>query len=142
MTARASLAVVRAKLLPKGARPPAPPSRDPWLLILRENVAFFVARVEGQPAACGGVLLVPGRYAEVKRMYVRPEFRRRGISRRILCELEAKARELGYSILKLETGARQPDALALYRSAGYAEIPAFGEYVGNPYSLCFEKRLS
>ena len=75
-------------------------------------------------------------------MFVRLEHRGQGIARAILAALEARAVELGFSTLRIETGGRQPEAVSLYRSAGYMAIPPFGKYVGNPYSLCFEKRLA
>jgi ribosomal protein S18 acetylase RimI-like enzyme len=78
---------------------------------------------------------------EVKRMYVAPAFRGRGIARALLRALEAAAGRLGVAVLRLETGTRQPEAIGLYEAAGYARIPAFGEYVGDPLSVCFEKRL-
>jgi GNAT superfamily N-acetyltransferase len=74
-------------------------------------------------------------------MFVHPDHRRRGIAHAILAALEARAGALGYSTLRIETGSRQPEAIGLYQSAGYAAIPPFGKYVGNPYSHCFEKRL-
>ncbi len=70
-------------------------------------------------------------------MYVRPESRRRGIARRVLARLEAIAGNRGFTTLRLESGTRQPESLALYAAAGYHPIPCFGD----PYSLCFEKRL-
>jgi GNAT superfamily N-acetyltransferase len=78
---------------------------------------------------------------EIKRMFVRPAWRRKGIARMILSELERHARKRGYQRLRLETAAGQPEAIALYGSSAYARIPSFGEYIGNPASICFEKRL-
>jgi GNAT superfamily N-acetyltransferase len=74
-------------------------------------------------------------------MFVEPSYRGRGIARQILVALEEAARATGYRALRLETGRRQPEAIHLYRSAGYREIPLYGEYVGNVRSLCFEKLL-
>ena len=79
--------------------------------------------------------------AEVKRMFVRPEARRQGISRVILTALEDLAREFGYQKVRLETGTRNPEALALYESSGYERIPCYGIYVHEPLSRCFEKQL-
>jgi len=102
---------------------------------------FVVARLASQPVGCGALRrLAPG-LAEVKRMFVVPAFRRRGFSRQILSFLELTARRAGYATLRLETGTRQAESTGLYRSAGYHSIPPYGEYVGNPYSLCFEKTL-
>ena len=74
-------------------------------------------------------------------MYVAPAARRHGIARRILSELERLAAAHGYSRVILETGTRQPEALALYEAAGYQRTANYGRYVGNPEAVCFEKRL-
>ena len=66
-------------------------------------------------------------------MFVLPEFRGRGIARRILLALESTARERGYWTVRLENGMRQPEAIGLYRSTGYREIPCFGDYAADPY---------
>lgn len=105
---------------------------------------FLVARMEGNAVGCGAVRLraeVPAE-AEIKRMYVAPEARGRGVGRALLQALEAHARSLGATRAVLETGGRQDGALALYRRAGYVPVPAFGPYVGAPLSLCFGKDLS
>jgi putative acetyltransferase len=102
---------------------------------------FLIASVGGQDAGCGAVRPLEPGVGEVKRMFVRPEFRGRGIARIILQALEAESARLGYGALRLETGTRQPEAIALYTSAGYSEIPRFGEYSSNPTSVCFEKRV-
>jgi ribosomal protein S18 acetylase RimI-like enzyme len=111
----------------------------------RAEVAFAIARVDGAAAACGAVRVgvVEGdvRPAEIKRMYVRPAFRRRGLARAILQALERAAAASGAEVVRIETGARQPEAIALYRSAGYQPIPPFGEYIGNVVSRCFAKRI-
>jgi GNAT superfamily N-acetyltransferase len=78
---------------------------------------------------------------EVKRMFVRPEFRRRGLARAMLARLEEAAVDRGYRSLRLETGEGQPEAIALYRAAGYRPIPCYGEYAAHPASCCFEKAL-
>ena len=74
-------------------------------------------------------------------MYVVPERRGAGLSRRILGALEDEARSLGYRRVRLETGFRQHEALGLYRSSGFAEIPRYGPYVDDELSVCFEKPL-
>lgn len=102
---------------------------------------FVVARLRNQPVACGGLRRLGGDVAEIKRMFVRAPYRRKGFSRQLLLFLESIARERGYRILKLETGTEQPEANNLYQSSGYEPIPCFGEYVGNPFSICFEKYL-
>jgi putative acetyltransferase len=106
------------------------------------NFTFVIARVDGSAVGCGALRgLEPG-VGEVKRMFVLPEFRGHGIARRILEALEFRARDLGYVSVWLETGIGQPEAIGLYKSAGYREFAGFGEYVGNPFSVCFEKRLT
>jgi putative acetyltransferase len=103
--------------------------------------AFLVAYIDGKPVGCGAVRRIEPAVAEIKRMYTAPEARGRGVGRQVLLEIEAVARQLGASRLVLETGPRQPDALALYRRAGFAEIPLFGEYLGSEFSVCMEKEL-
>lgn len=78
---------------------------------------------------------------EVKRMFVVPEQRGRGFARAVLAELEATAAAAGHDLAVLETGLKQPEAIALYLSAGYVEIPDYGFYAGHTLSRCFGKRL-
>jgi GNAT superfamily N-acetyltransferase len=78
---------------------------------------------------------------EIKRMYVLPDARNRGVGRAIVAVLEAEARRLGVRRLVLETGERQPEAIALYSRAGFQQIPLFGEYIGSPLSVCMAKTL-
>lgn len=109
--------------------------------------AFLVAwlQVDGgdeQAVGCGA--LRPGPFegsAELKRMYVRPEARGRGISRALLEALEAEAARLGYETVVLETGVEQPEAMALYESAGYSAVEPFGAYRASPLSRCYERHL-
>jgi GNAT superfamily N-acetyltransferase len=103
--------------------------------------AFLVAYRDGQAVGCGAVRRNDHQVAEIKRMYVVPEARGRGIARQVLVALEAEARQLGVNRLVLETGLRQVEALALYRRAGFVEIPLFGEYIDSPLSVCMEKHL-
>lgn len=101
--------------------------------------AFLIAEQDDLPVACGGVRTLAAELGEVKRMYVVPAARRRGIARRILSELEQVARDLGHVRVRLDTNAVQPEAVALYHACGYAEIP---DYNGNPFAThWFEKRL-
>jgi GNAT superfamily N-acetyltransferase len=109
--------------------------------LIREEVAFFVMRFEGQPAACGGVKLFGTEYGEVKRMYVRPEYRRRGLGRQILNHLADYAREQGVSVLRLETGIHQTEAMALYERYGFQRRSPFGAYKEDPMSIYFEKAI-
>jgi ribosomal protein S18 acetylase RimI-like enzyme len=110
--------------------------------LLRDGVNFFVARDGGRPAGCGGVLLVGREYAEVKRMYVRPAFRGRRLGRLMLDHLVEHARQHGLTVIRLETGIHQREAIALYEARGFRKIPPFGPYRDDPVSLCYELRLS
>lgn len=103
---------------------------------------FLIVYEDDHPIASGAIRRRDDEAAEIKRMYVRPEARGRGISRMILNELEATARRYGYRALVLETGVRQPEAIALYESAGYTTIPNFGFYKDSPLSACYRKELT
>jgi GNAT superfamily N-acetyltransferase len=103
--------------------------------------AFLVAYASGKPLGCGAIRRLDDDTAEIKRMYVLPSARGRGIGRAVLTALEAEARRLGAKRMVLETGERQPEALALYTKAGFSRIAAFGEYVGSPLSVCMAKEL-
>ncbi len=95
---------------------------------------FLVAYVDGAPAACGG-WRAHGEDVELKRMYVTPAFRGRGLARAVLAELERKAVAAGYRRVILETGSKQPEAIALYLSSGYAPVPRFGFYADAPEAV-------
>jgi putative acetyltransferase len=110
--------------------------------LLRDGVKFFVARDDGHPAGCGGVLLVGRDYAEVKRMYVRPAFRGRRLGRMMLDHLIEHARQHSLTVIRLETGIHQREAIALYEARGFRKILPFGPYRDDPVSLCYELRLS
>jgi putative acetyltransferase len=109
--------------------------------LLAERVDFFVTRFDGAAAGCGAVKFFAEGYGEIKRMYVRPAFRGRGLGRRMLAHLEAFAAGRGVERLRLETGIRQAEAIGLYERAGYRRIDPFGEYRPDPLSYFFEKRL-
>jgi putative acetyltransferase len=109
--------------------------------LLQLGVAFFVIRQAGRPAGCGGVQLFGSEYAEVKRMYVRPQYRGLGLGKQMLDHLSAHARQAGVSILRLETGVHQAEAIGLYERCGFKRTAPFGEYQPDPLSLFFEKRL-
>jgi putative acetyltransferase len=102
---------------------------------------FLVGRVAGAPVTCGAVRLIDPATCEVKRMYTRPALRGQGLARVVLDELARAARELGATRLVLETGVRQPEAIALYERAGFARIAPFGEYVDSPLSVCMARDL-
>jgi GNAT superfamily N-acetyltransferase len=109
--------------------------------LVDEQVAFFLLRCDGQPAACGGVKLYAA-YAEIKRVYVRPSYRGLGLSKLIMQRLQDHAAENGIKTLRLETGIYQPEALSLYERMGYQKIEPFGEYHYDPLSLCYEKIIA
>lgn len=113
------------------------PTRD---LVPRAGV-FLVAWLDGEPVGCGSLRRLGDDQGEVKRMYVVPEARRLGVGRALLEALEAEGRELGLGALILETGARQPEAIALYRSAGWETCPCWGDYLDSPLAVCLAKAL-
>lgn len=110
--------------------------------LIQQEVAFFVAYLDGQPVGCGGVQLFGEEYAELKRMYVRPQFRGQGMGKRLLAHLQAYAHERGLRVLRLETGVFQTEAIGLYLRFGFRRIPPFSPYFEDPVSLCMEKRLA
>jgi GNAT superfamily N-acetyltransferase len=93
------------------------------------------------PVGCGAIKQYSDDTMEVKRMYVLPEKRGHGIAALILSELETWAKELNYTHCILETGQKQPEAIALYKKSGYQIIPNYGQYDGIENSVCFEKIL-
>ncbi len=109
--------------------------------LVAHGVAFFVLREAGQPVGCGGVQLFGTEYGELKRMYVRPGHRGKGYAKRLLDRLAAHAREHGVSLLRLETGVYQYEAIGLYERWGFARCGPFGEYVEDPNSIYMERRL-
>lgn len=104
--------------------------------------AFVVAWRDEHPVACGGIRALGGRRAELKRFFVSPDARRSGIGRMMLRALEDLALETGYAELWLETGMEQPEALALYESAGYTPVAPYGEYRDYDDSRCFARSLT
>jgi GNAT superfamily N-acetyltransferase len=102
---------------------------------------FIIGWDADQPVACGGVRLVSPEVGELKRMYVAPAARRRGIARAMLAHLEHQARTLGAERLRLESGLHQPEALSLYASAGYVDAEPFGHYAGAPLARHLAKSL-
>ncbi|WP_030491742.1 GNAT family N-acetyltransferase [Micromonospora chokoriensis] len=114
---------------------------DGQVYVPHDDVRYLAVVVNGRAVACGGLQAIDAETGEVKRMYVRPAYRGRGIARQLLAALEECAFRQGQSVVCLETGTYLPAAIALYTSCGYERIPVYGEYVGNPYSVCFAKRL-
>jgi GNAT superfamily N-acetyltransferase len=109
--------------------------------VLVPGSAFLVGWLNGRPVACGAFRPMEPGVAEVKRMYVEPDARGRGIGKRLLAELENRARDAGYAAVRLETGTRQPESIRLYEAAGYRHIEKYGMYRDNLLSVCFEKGL-
>jgi putative acetyltransferase len=113
--------------------------------LIDTDVQFFVLRVEGEAVGCGGILFVRDEddepYGELKRMYVRPVAWGRGYGRRILHHLADHARDNGITLLRLETGIDQAQAIGLYESMGFRRCPPFGPYRDDPLSPCYELRL-
>lgn len=100
---------------------------------------YLVGRVGDRPVAGGGLRRLTDDVAEIKRMYVVPADRGAGVAGRLLAALEAAGRDLGYRLVRLDTGPRQPHARRLYEAAGYRPIPAYND---NPYAAFFgEKAL-
>jgi putative acetyltransferase len=105
--------------------------------------AFLVVYRDKTPVGCGAVRLLDADTAELKRMYVSPAVRGKGLGRRLVAALEAEARALGVRRLVLETGVRQVAALALYRATDFHPIPLYGEYCLSPEtSVCLGKELA
>jgi ribosomal protein S18 acetylase RimI-like enzyme len=109
--------------------------------LIREGVAFFVVRENGTPAGCGGIQFFGNDYGELKRMYVRPQFRGVGLGRLMLDHLAEFARSRGVGLLRLETGIHQHAAIALYERYGFQSIGPFGEYKEDPLSRFYQLRI-
>lgn len=106
------------------------------------NVTLLAARLDGEAVGCGAFVDHSGEYAEIKRMFVVPGCRGLGIGRRILAELESRARASGLELSRLETGVRQIRALSLYERSGYRRRGPFGSYREDPLCVFMEKRLA
>ncbi len=105
--------------------------------------AFLIAYLDDVAAGCGAVRRIDETTAEIKRMYVDPSVRGRGIGRELVAALESEARLLGVTRVVLETGTRLTRAIRMYEACGYERIPLFGEYLRSPEtSLCFGKTLT
>ena len=132
------LAAMEAEML---ALYPAMPSMPPATVedFSPPGGAYLVGFADGEAVCGGGLKRLDDDAAEIKRMYVVPAARRQGVARALLAALEGTARGLGYAIVRLDTGARQPHAKALYGASGFVEV---GNYNGNPYAAYWgEKRL-
>ncbi|KQT03899.1 GNAT family N-acetyltransferase [Rhizobium sp. Leaf386] len=108
----------------------------------KPSVAFFVARHDGEVVGCCALVDAGDGTAEIKRMFVDPQARGLKIGRRLLEYIETHGRAAGLSAIRLETGIHQPEAIGLYRTAGYADIGPFGSYQPDPLSLFMEKKIA
>ncbi|MBB6324776.1 GNAT superfamily N-acetyltransferase [Algoriphagus iocasae] len=106
--------------------------------MLKNAVVLFE---DGNAMACGAIKKMDENSMEVKRMYTDEASRGKGFAKKVLTELEEWAKELGFEFCVLETGKRQPDAIALYEKCGYQKIPNYGQYFGIENSVCFQKPL-
>jgi GNAT superfamily N-acetyltransferase len=102
---------------------------------------FLVGLLDGVPVATGGWRRLDDAVAEIKRMYVAPSARRRGLARRMLAELEQTIAEAGIPRAVLNTGPSQPEAIALYEQTGYLPVTPFGHYACHPHALFYGKAL-
>jgi putative acetyltransferase len=113
------------------------------LNVLSDNVSVVLIWYNNELAGCGALRPLPEYEAmELKRMYIRPPYRGKGLSKKVLAELEAWAIEMGHSRILLETGKNQPEAISLYLKNGYAHITSFGGYKKIAEAICMEKTLS
>ncbi len=101
----------------------------------------IVCYVENVAVACGAFKEFDAKTVEIKRMFVQPLLRRKGIAHQVLNELEKWAAELNYSTCVLETGIKQPEAINLYQKAGYTVIENYGQYAGIENSVCMLKNI-
>lgn len=107
-----------------------------------DMIKFVILALDNDgPVGCGALKEYAPGVMEIKRMYVPPEKRGKGIASKVLSELEKWAGELSYSKCILETGKKQPEAIALYKKNGYMMIPNYGQYANVKNSVCFEKQL-
>jgi len=130
----------RAELAERYGTPDSEPGGPP---AAHEMQVFVLARdaATGEPLGCGGLRALGDSVGEIKRMFVVPAQRRNGVAGQVLQALERHAVERGWTALRLETGALQPDAIAFYERHGYARIARFGPYVADELSVCFERDL-
>lgn len=114
---------------------------DPTDHVLDPRARFLVADVDGRAAGCVALVPLEPGVGEIKRMFVDPGHRGRGVATRLLAALEERARAAEIRTLVLETGVRQPESVALYEKLGFHPVEAYGAHAGNPLSLCYAKAL-
>lgn len=110
--------------------------------VLEPGARWLVGRRDGQPVCCVAVQELEPGVGELKRMYVAPVERGRGMGRALLAAAEGMAADAGWATLRLETGDAQPEAVRLYEASGWRRIPAYGYWRDSPRSICFEKRVA
>ena len=109
----------------------------------KQMLVFYAAYDEaGNAVGCGALKHFNETTAEIKRMYVKPNYRGRGLSKIVLAQLEEYAKELNYQRLILETGLKQPEAMSLYHKSGYTPLKCYGRHADEPDSRCFEKTIN
>ena len=113
---------------------------DPAVVSVPKS-AFLVARVEGRAVGCGALVPMEDDIVEIKRMFVLPEERGHGIAKKILDRLQSLAREFDYDRIRLETGTKQPESIALYGKSGFYRVPNFPPFENDRTAVCFEKRI-
>ena len=96
---------------------------------------------DGLPVACGACKEYDSTSIELKRIFVKKEYRKQGLARLLVRALEEMAKNKGYRYAMLETGTGQPEAVGLYQKLGYKNIQNYGPYAGNSYSICMKKEL-
>lgn len=132
-------AIEARALYPESRQPGAPlPTNSPT----PARGTYLIAYSDGKPMACGALRPLDDNAVEIRRMFVTRAARRKGFARAILRALEEAACRFGYTWMRLETGNRQLPAMGLYEAYGFAPIEPFGEYVGDPTSVCYEKAVA
>ena len=125
------------------SHPYPPESRHAFSVekLLREGVVFFITRYDGELAGCGGIKMFGAEYGEVKRMYVRPVFRGKGLGKAMLNHLVEYARDRNVDVLRIETGIYEVEAIGLYEGFGFQRRGPFGDYVEDPNSVFLEQTI-
>jgi GNAT superfamily N-acetyltransferase len=113
---------------------------DPSVVSVPKSV-FLVARVEGRAVGCGALVPFEDDVVEIKRMFVLPQERGHGIAKKILDRLQSLAQEFDYDRIRLETGTKQPESIALYGKSGFYRVPNFPPFENDHTAVCFEKRI-
>ena len=121
--------------------PPADVGEFDPALVSEPRSVFLLAELDGRVVACGALVPMTEDTVEIKRMFVVPAERGHGIARKVLEELEARARAFDYDRMRLETGVKQPESIALYGKSGFYRIPNFPPSDKDETAVCFEKRL-